>query len=422
MTAAQNTVTVRAFVRADQLSSLEAALGRTRLAVEAGTSALGEVGRVHFCRFLVLPGTRMDTGDVQDSLMYQADVDGTAADHLDRLADRAGPVLDDLFGWCVDYPGSPDKSSRRSWLAGHQVRTAAHYVNTSGLGLDQILEEARLHDWLQAHLDAHRPDLAELEPAALHGALRAAVQADPGVQGSVRPPPAASLSHRLREFAHAATVVGVVIIASPLLLVVGVPWILALRRLEKKDEPGTERPERAAVERLRLEEDQFAYNPFAAMGELKPGRLRRATVNVVLRAIAFTTRHVFDKGDLAGVNTIHFARWVVLDDQRRVIFTSCYDGSLESYMDDFIDKLSWGLNIVFSNGAGYPRTRWLVLGGAKDEQAFKDYLRCHQLGNPVSWSAYPSLTTANILDNAEVRRGLSRNLGPDAARTWLARL
>ena len=422
MTAAQNAVAVRAFVREGELTSLEAALERARLEVEAGASPLGEVGRVHFCRFLIVPGAQMATGAVPDSLMYQADVDGTAADHLDRSPARAWPVLDELFGSCVDSPHSPDRSSRRSWLASRQVRTAAHYVNTSGLGLDQILEEATLHDWLQTHLDAHRPDLAGLEPAALHSALRAAVQADPQVRDSVRPPLVESVGHRLRELAHAAVVVTLVIIASPLLLVIGLPWILALRGLEKRDLPDTERPDRAAVERLRLGEDQFAYNPFAAMGELKPGALRRATVDVVLRAIAFTTRHVFDEGDLAGVTTIHFARWVVLDDQRRVIFTSCYDGSLESYMDDFIDKLSWGLNIVFSNGAGYPRTRWLALGGARDEQAFKDYLRCHQLGNPVSWAAYPTLTTANILDNVEVRRGLSRDLGPDAARAWLARL
>ena len=31
-------------------------------------------------------------------------------------------------------------------------------------------------------------------------------------------------------------------------------------------------------------------------------------------------------------------------------------------MDDFIDKVAWGLNIVFSNGFGYPRARWLVFG------------------------------------------------------------
>ncbi len=422
MTAAQNAVAVRAFVREGSLPGLEAALQRARLDVAAGSSPLGEVGRVHFCRFLLVPGARLDTHAVRDSLMYQADVDGVAADHLDRLADRAGPVLDELFGWCDDYPGSPDPPGRRSWLASRQVRTAAHYVNTTGLGLDQILEEAKLHDWLQAHLDARRPELAELDPVALHRALRAAVQADPEVHDSVRPPPAESVGHRLRELAHAAGVVTLVIIASPLLLVIGLPWLLVVRRLEKKDVPDTDRPDRAAVEGLRLEEDRFAYNPFAAMGELKPGRLRRSTVNVVLRAIAFATRHVFDKGNLAGVTTIHFARWVVLDDQQRVIFTSCYDGSLESYMDDFIDKLSWGLNIVFSNGIGYPRTRWLVLDGARAEQAFKDYLRCHQLGNPVAWAAYPTLTTANILDNTEVRRGLSHDLGSDAARAWLARL
>ena len=44
-------------------------------------------------------------------------------------------------------------------------------------------------------------------------------------------------------------------------------------------------------------------------------------------------------------------------------------------MDDFIDKVAWGLNLVFCNGVGYPRTSWLVRGGARDELAFKDYLR-----------------------------------------------
>ena len=76
---------------------------------------------------------------------------------------------------------------------------------------------------------------------------------------------------------------------------------------------------------------------------------------------SYATRHVFNRANLAGVKTIHFARWVFLDDQRRLVFASNYDGSLESYMDDFIDKVAWGLNAVFSNGVGYPRTSWLVL-------------------------------------------------------------
>ena len=30
-------------------------------------------------------------------------------------------------------------------------------------------------------------------------------------------------------------------------------------------------------------------------------------------------------------------------------------------MDDFINKVALGLNLVFSNGIGWPRTRFLVL-------------------------------------------------------------
>ena len=62
---------------------------------------------------------------------------------------------------------------------------------------------------------------------------------------------------------------------------------------------------------------------------------------------------------LARVRTIHFARWVFLDGRKRILFLSNYDGSLESYMDDFINKVGFGLNVVFSNGIGYPRTDWL---------------------------------------------------------------
>ena len=51
---------------------------------------------------------------------------------------------------------------------------------------------------------------------------------------------------------------------------------------------------------------------------------------------------------------------------------------MESYMDDFIDKVAFGLNAVFSNGVDYPQTNWLLLDGAKDELAFKDLLRANR--------------------------------------------
>src|SRR5256885_16539281 len=116
-----------------------------------------------------------------------------------------------------------------------------------------------------------------------------------------------------------------------------------------------------------------------------------------------STRHIYNHGSLTGGTTIHVARWIYLDDKRRLVFASSYDGSLESYMDDFIDKVAWGLNARFSNGVGYPRTNWLVLDGAKDELAFKHYIRSHQLVTQVWYQAYPALTALNIENNARIR-------------------
>ena len=88
-------------------------------------------------------------------------------------------------------------------------------------------------------------------------------------------------------------------------------------------------------------------------------------------------------------------------------------------MDDFIDKISWGLNIVFSNGFGYPKTRWLVLDGARDELAFKDYLRRHQVPTRVWYSAYARLTAANVARNERIRDGLRGDMGREEAEQWL---
>jgi hypothetical protein len=90
-------------------------------------------------------------------------------------------------------------------------------------------------------------------------------------------------------------------------------------------------------------------------------------------------------------------------------------------MDDFIDKVAWGLNAVFSNGIDYPRTNWLVKDGASDELAFKYFIRSHQMETQVWYSAYPELTAVNIENNAEIRRGLFGEMnGPEAER-WLQR-
>jgi hypothetical protein len=89
-------------------------------------------------------------------------------------------------------------------------------------------------------------------------------------------------------------------------------------------------------------------------------------------------------------------------------------------MDDFINKVAWGLNLVFSNGIGWPRTDWLILRGARIEQKFKPYQRRHQLPTQVWYKAYPGLGLVDLARNQRIREGLQAGAMSEAqALQWL---
>ena len=158
------------------------------------------------------------------------------------------------------------------------------------------------------------------------------------------------------------------------------------------------------------------------MVPLKPGTLRAVSTRVVLGAIDFLAHEFFTRGNLGGISSIHFARWVLVDNGQRLLFFSNYDGSWESYLGDFIDKASLGLTSVWSNTEDFPKAFFLSFKGATDEERFKAWTRAHQVPTQTWYSAYPELTVHNILNDraiaAELRR---RPTSKRAVRHWLQR-
>ena len=133
----------------------------------------------------------------------------------------------------------------------------------------------------------------------------------------------------------------------------------------------------------------------------------------------YTARHVFTTGSLSGLTTVHFARFMRVGPDEQVLFTSYYDGSLESYNNDFVDQVAWVLNTVFGQQAGYPRTRWMVRDGAHNERWFKNFIRGHQVPTQVWFSAYPDLAAVTIDENARLRKGLNGELDGEELLAWL---
>lgn len=120
-----------------------------------------------------------------------------------------------------------------------------------------------------------------------------------------------------------------------------------------------------------------------------------------LAFMQFLARHAFPPGDLAGVTTIRFARWVLIDGGRRLLFQSRFDGTWENYMGDFVDKIDWGLNAIWSNTVDYPTA------GMQDIAAFKRFIRERQFEHLAVYEANPAETVLNMMRNRAITTGLS---------------
>jgi hypothetical protein len=385
----------------------------------------GQLPGTHYARLLILDEATDSTGAMLPAaLLFTSDFDGSAFRYLRRLVHSMGPGLDRIYSHCKDYPHaraiSPE--ARLAYLRAHRTGADALYVNTIGRTVTQIRQEARLRDAIESFLDARTNSWTGRAPLDVRAEIQQFVRDEGTLDWALSPPRPLSPLYRLSNAVHLLVLPLILCILLPVLVVTLPIWVVLIRIREASDAAPHIKPDPAHVAQLAAAEDVTPQNQFSAVGLFKPGRLRGLTARAVLLLVNYGIRHFFDRGNLAGVKTIHFARWVPLNGRRRMIFASNYDGSLESYMDDFIDKLAWGLNAVFSNGIGYPKTRWLLFGGAKDEQAFKDYLRVHQIRTDVWYAAYAGLTAVNIDNNAQIRAGLSGEMSPAEAETWLSRL
>jgi hypothetical protein len=387
----------------------------------------GRFDGIHFARFVVLVDNTLEDRSfypgVRDNeptyLCFMVDCDGSASELLSRIA-RECSRLRDIFAYCADFTQTSDLAG---WMQEHRVRPSTSYVNWVGRTVPQVHWEAELHRLLLAAL----PHCRERDPQRLFAELRACVEPPPNPPAPLPTP----LSWRLRQTAHLLTpiiIAAMCLLLFPLItLVVAVfgliIFLIVLRRHEQSDWIISKRPSCANVVELRKGEDYDVTNQYTAIGSLKPGRFRLGLEIAVLYALDWAARHICTRGRLGRIGTIHFAHWVLLDGRRRGLFCSYYDGGHEPYMDDFINKAGFGLNLSFSSAIGYPQTDWLIKKGAWREQEFKHFQRRHQIPTDVWYKAYPGLTTRDLARNSRIRNGFEKtSMSDDEIRRWLSEI
>jgi hypothetical protein len=193
-----------------------------------------------------------------------------------------------------------------------------------------------------------------------------------------------------------------------------------LRRLEEsdwtQDDPSLDPAQLAA---FAAQEDQIVQNHLGSMVLVKAGVVRSILIRGSLRLLKLAVPLVASDGYLGSMRTIHFAHWTLIGNTGRLMFLSNFDGSWQSYLDDFVDKAHRGLTLAWGNCVGFPRTRDLIEEGATHGREFKAWARQSQTQNILWYSAYKDLTVNQILRNASIVDGLRKPAMTEAeANEW----
>ncbi len=390
-------------------------------------------------------------------LLFEGNVDGPSGAFLDQLVDKAGDAIDTIYRHCVDYPeaGTLDRDAVLAYLKAHDIGANAFYVGWPGRTVGEIRREQQLREHIEAFVDAHEVSLREQPADVVRQRIQGDISDDKSMRWAVTPASQPFLvkngTNVVRLLAVPAGVTFLMLGKAALgrsgrragmvsrLVLLGMAALVGyLARRLRSEEAADDRENRTrpdwestyASSRQRLasiarREDFLSQNHLASVTRIKEGWFRLLTLRVVLWAINLVARVSANKGSLGGISSIHFARWVIAPGGKHLVFLSNFDGSWQSYLSDFIDLAARGLTAVWTNTdneIGFPRTRWLLLDGARDEARFKAYARYSQLRTRVWYCAYPDLSMANIGNNMRLRDQLCEPLDTEGAEAWLRRL
>ena len=136
---------------------------------------------------------------------------------------------------------------------------------------------------------------------------------------------------------------------------------------------------------------------------LRDGQISELTVIVPFKAGGAEKLRAF-LGSVGGrfsgadrVGTLHEMRFVILDNDSKLLFATSYDGDWDSYINDFATLIPDAMDKIFSVVEGWP--------GIKSPTV-KDFIARYQIAATGWYVACPQATVADIRRGQKVREAL----------------
>lgn len=364
-----------------------------------------ELETIHFACWVVLrstPDSANPANIYPDTLVLETNYDGDLETHLDELIAKGAAALNAIYSKCNDWPASGSPAQIKQYLKAHSIPNAAFYIGCPGHTVADIRNAMAVREELERFLNSEerQQPLAGQNPTQIRAKLLQYLSQSEQAKPHTSPETLDAQSRRAQLNTALLVLIGlpILLLSLPFLLV----WYIALRIHEAQD-AHIQKPPLPVDPRLFGKEDIFVQNHLTTLVDVKPGAFRLNTLKLVLWLINLLTQTVFITGQLGGIPTIHFARWLLLENDRRLLFFSNYDGSWASYLGDFVDKANYGLTAVWSNTDRFPPATNLAFGGAQHIEAFKQWSRQHNVYAAVWYSAYPNETLRNLNNDIQIR-------------------
>ena len=424
----QHPLTLVVPVKADRLQQLTTLLEITRADLaKAGPKPFEATGTIHYARLLLLTPESNAKFPVT-TFVLSTDYDGDEDQHLTDLSTKMTDLIDRLYDCCEGYPPDDQRNpdTRKSFLKSIRTKTDAFYAGAPGRSLKQIQQESTLRNYIWDMLK--EPVWSGKTAVEVHKEIRTKVLSQNEFEWVKERIVLSKNKWWVIYTASAALLILALLyhwifIAIAIVVGVLVGWIIMLHFFfELNDKPLGLTPSRineAHLQVLEEYEDLHNQNQFSQLIPMKPGRVRTITLNALMIYAKIKILLEFEEGKLMGIPTIHFARWLRVDNGKQMLFFSNFDGSWQQYLGDFIDKSGWGLTAIFSNTENFPVTKYLFTGGAYDEEHFLAWSRYYQIPTQVWYCAYPKLSIKNVNNNTYIRHELVRELGESEAQKFL---
>ena len=447
----QNPLTLVTKIRPDRLDDLKKVLAKMKYDLEEGKpTVIQEIGTVHYLRWIIIDDASskfFEGTDRSPQVVFSSNFDGSVEQHYkDLCSGNMTALIDRIYDCCIGYGDEQKESedSRIQYLKNCMVKVSAFYKGSPRRTVDQIHKEKRLRVRLRDALNNGQWE--NLSSREIHRKLKEEILNSDDFKWAKKP----------YKMPRNSTIKFILLIIVLLILLIPIAiWVAILQfKHENKDKYfNTYRSDIPEWKTKILEEYEDLVdgidprtgdkdlvinyqNQFSQLVVMKKGWMRNMTFKgMMLFARVLIPIH-YVEGELLNIPTIHFARWVQFDDDKRVLFFSNFDGSWQQYLGDFIDQSGWGLSAIFSNTTKFPKTNFLGSGGllamtrfaiksgplwpggAYDEEHFLAWSRSTELPTNFWYSAYPQLSIKNVNNNSRIRSMFSKNLSEKQAEKF----